>query len=367
MTSRPRIAYVDGLRCVAIVAVIFYHYLYRWAIPAHDESLYPYGNAYACLGHYGSFGVQLFFTVSGFVITMTLYRCSSAREFAVRRFARLWPALLLCSIITALAVRIIPNHTFRVSLFSFFPSLTFTAPRNWRLLLPMKDLDWVDDAYWSLVVEVRFYVLIALAFFLSQKRFPKVVLGIVVGLLSLSISVLWQHPLLSQFDAAIGAIYLPWFLVGIAFFWMHSNVERKLRMPLLVLAIGTIIVRAVATRSLPQMAAAVFIPAMFWFAGTGRPLNGFLSNQLVTSIGTASYSLYLLHQNIGVALIGYLGRILSFNGMFSVVLMPGVTVLLMCSAKIVFEAWERPMNRRINAWLLAHKDAEEKHLRMSRV
>ena len=42
---------------------------------------------------YGFYGVQLFFSVSGFVIVMTLERSGGLIEFAVKRLARLWPTM----------------------------------------------------------------------------------------------------------------------------------------------------------------------------------------------------------------------------------------------------------------------------------
>ena len=65
--------------------------------PLNPESLYPYGTALADLPgvRFGGCGVQLFFVISGFVIAMTLDRRKTPREFVVRRYARLAPAMLL--------------------------------------------------------------------------------------------------------------------------------------------------------------------------------------------------------------------------------------------------------------------------------
>src|SRR5215469_13528545 len=115
MTSGSgRIAYVDGLRCAAILLVLLYHYFARWTYPLSGDSLYPYGGYFAgwWIAKYGYYGVELFFAISGFVITLTLERCSSFYEFAVRRFARLWPAMPICSVLTYGALRAIPNAAF---------------------------------------------------------------------------------------------------------------------------------------------------------------------------------------------------------------------------------------------------------------
>jgi peptidoglycan/LPS O-acetylase OafA/YrhL len=107
-----RIASIDGLRTIAIVAVIAFHYCYRWGPPLSPESLYPYGSALAGLpgARFGAYGVHLFFVISGFVIAMTLDGCRTPREFIVRRYARLGPAMLIFSAITFGAMFVIPRR-----------------------------------------------------------------------------------------------------------------------------------------------------------------------------------------------------------------------------------------------------------------
>ena len=93
-TSPPsRLAHLDGLRFLAVTAVILYHYLCRWTPPEYSPSLYPYGSTFAGLklAQFGWLGVQLFFIISGFVIALTLSRCATLGEFAIRRYSRLAP------------------------------------------------------------------------------------------------------------------------------------------------------------------------------------------------------------------------------------------------------------------------------------
>lgn len=61
-----RLAEVDGLRAVAVLAVVLYHYFQ--AYPQYS----PYGAALLPLAKYGDLGVELFFVISGFVITLSL-------------------------------------------------------------------------------------------------------------------------------------------------------------------------------------------------------------------------------------------------------------------------------------------------------
>jgi peptidoglycan/LPS O-acetylase OafA/YrhL len=139
---------LDGLRGIAILLVVGFHYFYINAAPFNRTDIYPYGNAFVewPVFQYGILGVPLFFIISGFVIALTLDGCSSPIEFAVRRFARLWPALIFWSIITFLvlslsdapfAVRMAPK------LVDFIPSWSLTPVVLWAKIFP--DIRYVDD------------------------------------------------------------------------------------------------------------------------------------------------------------------------------------------------------------------------------
>ena len=112
----PRVAVLDGLRALAILAVMAFHYTMRWTPPQAREDLYPYHGAFnhlPILGpmlDYGWAGVELFFVVSGFVICMTLERSSGLWDFFRRRLARLWPAMLVCASITMLVAQFGPDQ-----------------------------------------------------------------------------------------------------------------------------------------------------------------------------------------------------------------------------------------------------------------
>src|SRR4051812_19156660 len=87
---RPRLAALDGLRFLAALAVMFFHYTAAekllWGNPSRLE--FPTMNL---LTRYGYLGVQLFFVISGFVILMTAYG-RNVEEFVASRFSRLFPA-----------------------------------------------------------------------------------------------------------------------------------------------------------------------------------------------------------------------------------------------------------------------------------
>ncbi len=106
IADKRRISFLDGLRGVAIILVVFFH---AYGNP-YQFGRYPYGDTFAGVISYGWVGVQLFFMISGFVIFMTLEKCRNFQEFICRRWLRLFPAMLMCSLIIYLTVPLFPDR-----------------------------------------------------------------------------------------------------------------------------------------------------------------------------------------------------------------------------------------------------------------
>lgn len=363
-SKTPRIAYLDGLRCVAILLVLVHHYLARWTYPLSEQNFYPYGASFAgfWIAKYGSYGVQLFFAISGFVIALTLDRCVNFYEFAVRRFARLWPAMALCATLTYLVVSSIPMPAFTVSARNFLPSLTFITPTPFNFITRSQGYGWMDGAYWSLFVEVRFYALIGALYFADRQRFGRNLMwasSVILGGHALVTGVHWKLGMRLMNDALI-ADQLPWFLVGIAFyFWRRERPWRYF----LALALSSLIIQVLTSdHAGPLATTAILVPVTFWM---GETIGGrLLSAKPLTAIGTASYSLYLLHQYIGVSVIHWLGMWFGIRGPATIALPVFVAILLIVLTRQIYRRWENPLNKLIvNALLNARARDLNNHQR----
>jgi peptidoglycan/LPS O-acetylase OafA/YrhL len=163
---------IDALRGVAVLLVVLYH-------------------AYPRLLPGGFIGVDVFFVISGFVISRTylrplINREITLRDFYVARLRRLTPAVLVICAVSALAV------------FSFaLPDRTIAFA--WSLLAQLVYVQnfvfWVEGDYfsgaltkpllhtWSLAIEEQFYIFWAVLI-LGFRRFPKLVLWTVVVLVA---------------------------------------------------------------------------------------------------------------------------------------------------------------------------------------
>ncbi len=157
MDSAGRLAAIDGLRAVAVLAVIAFHY---------GPGFVPQGFV----------GVDVFFAISGYVIALSLSRAdfSSWQHFLTgfykRRVVRLLPALVVCVLLVGLFSRLFIPDSWLGSNYKKTGLLAFVGLSNFALLA---DVDGYFDIRtqfnpflhtWSLAVEEQFYLFFPLLF-----------------------------------------------------------------------------------------------------------------------------------------------------------------------------------------------------------
>lgn len=275
-----------GLRGVASMMVLFAHLLGGTA-----EHIYHadrnYVSAVLPFWNIGTFGVQLFFVISGFVILPSVRRYSLG-EFGLRRFLRLYPLFLAFSLLFA-ALNYFTGA---------YPKLnTVTAFVSGLLFLNLfTGTEQLTPNAWSLSFEVMFYLATAITYYCAFTR-RSVVLTIVSLLLSLAFWV--QFPISSYFALGLlvrvlhdRGLVLPLRLarsfeavmLGVAI-WLASLSHYEYRwadlanpaVPPLIVATATYFYLAVHRNSLTAL---------------------LLNNRPTLYLGTVSYSLYIVHPYI---------------------------------------------------------------------
>jgi len=291
--SQPasRLASLDALRGLAALGVVLFHYLpyyhklygHEFALPAMLETTLLFGR----------YGVHLFFMLSGFVIFMTLERTSNAGWFGLARAFRLLPALWAGIILTFLSVHWLGPENRAVSL--------QTALMNATLLHEYFGFDHVDGAYWSLVIEIIFYSWMALLFF-GFRRWQSLRLVLALWVLISYVGVIGWRQIPESLAFLVKDLlfvkYAPLFIAGMLIYRRHWYRERSLfDAALLVLCIG----HSMIAYKAPYNLFVIGCFGIFILAVSGR-LN-WLANRPMLWLGSLSYSLYLVHQNIGYGVI----------------------------------------------------------------
>ncbi|MFC8924237.1 acyltransferase family protein [Cellulosimicrobium sp. NPDC057127] len=294
--TSSRLAALDGLRFAAAAAVLLYHFVavnhHAWgqrtgeAMPGVQQ-----------VAAFGSFGVQLFFVISGFVILLTAWG-RDVRAFAASRAGRLLPAYWASVLLTlVLLVLVIPGRR-EVDVPQAVLNLTMV-----QRAFGVED---VEAVYWTLWSELRFYVLVGVL----------VAVGLTRGRV-LAFVTLW--PVLGAVATQTGSDLLatvlvaadaPLFAGGMVLFLL----SREPRSPVLWLALGLNMALAAAHSGRIQ---AVRIenstdlalgPATYWTAvvvcfslvaaATLTPLAR-VPWAWLTTLGALTYPLYLVHSSWG--------------------------------------------------------------------
>jgi peptidoglycan/LPS O-acetylase OafA/YrhL len=345
-----RLQPLDGLRGIAILLVIGFHYFYAMAAPANTTTVFPYGDAFigVPIFKYGYLGVELFFIISGFVIALTLETCATPLEFAIRRFARLWPPLLICSIATFVIVKFLPTPfslTANQGWANFLPSLTLTPAPMWSWVSPHVEL--IDIAYWSLVVEVRFYILAAALFWICRRGHFSVNLVIFTCLnLLIKTALKWLYPQVNDiYSLLFIPSFLPWFAIGAVFHDLYRSRVTTRTAIFLLLPMLAIIARysllEPAERQLSAAvicAAAVVFTVIVWAVASRKRFSNIFKARALVWLGACSYSAYLLHFGIGMAALSVIPKAwpISLQVALALLVIGGI----ICVSRLSFEIVE---------------------------
>ena len=287
---------IDGLRAVAVVPVILFHAGFH-------------------LFNGGFVGVDVFFVISGYLITSLLIADLDNKRFSIwnfyeRRARRLLPALffVMMACIPLAWELMLPDP-----LENFGQSLVATTLFSNNVLLSLTEADYweVKAIYkpllhtWSLGVEEQFYLLFPVFLVITWRFGKKNVFATVIflTLVSLCLSV-WS----AQTYTTLNFYMLPtraWELLTgslAAFYIGKYNVQKNDIVALIGLAAIIFSVFAY-DETLPFPSAYTLVPVtgavlIIIFAETQTRVAKFLSSKILVGIGLISYSAYLWHQPI---------------------------------------------------------------------
>ncbi len=326
---------IDLLRFIAAMMVATAH----WRLEVGDQRFQGISDLpfIGDLIKNGGFGVDIFFIISGFVIISAAQKYN-AIEFIFARFNRLFPGLLI-SMLIVLTVGSYFIHTYENPLTSFFHSifLTYQIAGVQPLATPL----------WTLIIEIKFYVGVALALLLLPRLF-KSTRGIVILLTSWILVI----NILGRFASPIGAYLLPYltlngysnlFALGICFNLLSKVKKAITTENLLVSMISLYFIVEVFFLANPPGILKVYLTiasVLIVFGGkfTFHPLL-----QKVTYwLGLSSYLIYLLHMHLGMAFVLQLQARITSNIFFVI---GGAAALITISSILLAILIEKPTQR----------------------
>jgi peptidoglycan/LPS O-acetylase OafA/YrhL len=346
---------IDGLRAVAVLSVIAYH-LFESALPG------------------GYLGVDIFFVISGYLITLVIWReiqlgRHSIRQFYNRRIRRILPALLVQLAVSALvaAVFLLP-----ATLVSFAKSLIATLAFVGNVYFWQDARDYFAQAaeskpllhMWSLGVEEQFYIAYPLILTLLARWWLRGALAIIallsVGSIALNVLLLTEGLATTAFYAlptrawqlGMGAVVA--LLPGQAA--LPTPMARATSWVGAILVVGSIVSPPEYVSTMPSGLPAAIGVALLIIAGQngGATVQRVLRLRPIVFVGLISYSLYLWHWPIIVFAKNYLVRELTFfEVLASLALMIGCATLSWRFVERPFRSKNMPIRTVIGSMVLA--------------
>jgi peptidoglycan/LPS O-acetylase OafA/YrhL len=305
--ANPKIGIVGALRGFAALFVCWYHFVYG------QQTFLKWS------AEYGWLGVHIFFVISGFIIPYSLYQYRySIRDyfrFVGKRLARLHPPYLVSiALVIALdyAMMLIPHwkaptpDTSLLNLASHFFYLNDFIARPW-----------LNVVYWTLSIELQWYLLLGLVFpLLGSRRWNMQLSGALLLILG--------HRLVPSEHVIFHIV--PVFLIGVFVFQYRMGISSLWR-ALVSIAAMFMIMRVPI--GMPVASTSVVAGLLIAFVT--------FENRWMLRLGEVSYSLYLLHIPIGLRVIDLFSR-LPWSG--ELILLIDIMAIAICLyASVLFYRW----------------------------
>lgn len=320
MTGRPQSAFIpalDGLRGIAILLVMLHHFTYYRPTEGIDGLI-------GSVVSFGWIGVDLFFVLSGFLITGILLDTRDSKRyfttFYARRTLRIFPLYYLALFLAFVVLPMFP--AVNAVLGGLDPELAgqVDMPPQWRYWLYLTNVSiaaygwthgWVDVA-WSLAIEEHFYLVWPLVIWLCPPRLAMLLCAVI----------LVAEPIARIYARAIDypslwLYVLTWYrLDGLAMGALLAFAQRRGVMPLLDRSVPVVVIACVAgliactimgghtwwwNRWMQQYGYSLIalIGGAMLVSAVTRPADSLwprmLSAGWLRAFGKYSYALYLIH------------------------------------------------------------------------
>ena len=359
--SNTRILEIQSLRGIAIAMVMVFHFSVRWdGVDNGSANLYPFkpvsGALHPLLAQ-GRLGVHLFFLISGFVIALTLENSTGIGDFWKRRFARLWPPLLVTlPLVWFVAQYSAPLQGVNKSLWALFESFTLINP----LILGMGSIGQVTGVLWTLWVELQFYAIASILYFKFQSLTRGLLAGTFLGLVVYGlVNTRFGLPVSILFQFSNIAIYLPWFTAGVLAFKIRTKSGTKLWFAFGACFLASNIEIGTPVKIFPFWSASLvcvlvncLIFGVFTLAALKTTKTKWLTTWPFLFLGEISYELYLIHEPLGMGFLQWLRSYSSLSGYWLAVT---TAIALVPLAWLIYRWWSVPAMRTVRRWLVRRR------------
>jgi peptidoglycan/LPS O-acetylase OafA/YrhL len=297
----PKIGSINALRFIAAILVVFYHFGFVFY---HNDLSYVDIPLMRYFFQYGYLGVDIFFIISGFVISLSAENRNAYRFFK-SRIGRLYPVFWICAIVTTLFLIFGGDLiSSQISQYRFWTNMTMIP----SILFDKSTLDFLDGSYWTLVIEMKFYFVIFLL--LIFKQFKK------IEYLAIPLSaVMLLSAIFYNINVDSDLIWVPNFVAGIIFYKIYKNGLNNWRIFALCNVFATSLLFALnrvpylsegyGTIFKPTTIIVYILISYILFLLISLDKIKISNNKYINILGLLTFPVYLLHQQIGKIIFTY--------------------------------------------------------------
>ena len=305
--GRDRLYEVDLLRITAALAVVVYHYTFSGYARHLTSIAYP---TLSLVTRYGYLGVDMFFTISGFVVLLSAWG-RRPHEFVISRIVRLYPAYLVAVTLTTIVAITLSRGLFNVTPVQYIANIT--------MLNAVAHIANIDVVYWTLYAEIRFYLLVFVLGWIGITRTR--VVGVLWAWLAAT-AVVESHVLpaglSTTLDILVQSQWSHYFIAGMALCLIYRTGFSWQLGAILAITYANAVYQAinfghlVASRyhqTLHSAVIAVVITVIFVVMTLiALRVTRRLGRPWFAVAGALTYPLYLVHAYNGFVIINLIGR-----------------------------------------------------------
>jgi peptidoglycan/LPS O-acetylase OafA/YrhL len=277
---------IDGMRAIAVVSVILFHLGF---LPN------------------GYLGVDIFFVISGFLITQIIYKETLKGQFTIanfymRRIRRILPLVMVVCAVALVAGYIfmlpddLENMAQSVIATNFFANnilLLMTSKNYWNVVNEYKPLMHT----WSLGVEEQFYVVFPLIFLFLKGKRTRYILPVIIAMTLASLAMFFLQPRIEPKFYLIQYRFFELAIGGIGAILIRQNtISASIKPFLLFLILFILISGQIFSLQLRILLVTVATLGLLLPSVESPFIKLALSNPVSVYLGKISFSLYMWHQ-----------------------------------------------------------------------